>query len=82
MVRALNLYGCFVKTGHSFKLGTKVLLTMTHDGTHFTATGRIVNQNETGIGVEFTGMSSEDKSRLEACLAELARNEAENKSDS
>jgi hypothetical protein len=58
-------------------LGTKVLLTMTHDGTQFSARGRIVNQNETGIGVEFTEITSEDKLRLEACLAELARNEAE-----
>jgi Tfp pilus assembly protein PilZ len=73
LVRALNLYGCFVKTSQSFKLGSKLLLRMTHAGTHFSAKGHVVNQTEVGIGVEFTEIDSADQSRLKACLAELAR---------
>jgi hypothetical protein len=30
LVRALNLYGCFVKTDQSFKLVSKLMLKMTH----------------------------------------------------
>jgi hypothetical protein len=73
LVRALNLYGCFVKTSQSFKLGSKLLLRMTHAGTHFSAKGHVVNQTEVGIGVEFTEIDPLDRSRLEECLAELAR---------
>jgi Tfp pilus assembly protein PilZ len=73
LVRGLSLYGCFVKTSQSFKLGSKLLLRMTHAGTHFSAKGHVINQTEIGIGVEFTEIDSGDRSRLEECLAELAR---------
>lgn len=73
LVRALSLYGCFVKTDQSFRLGSKLMLKMSHSGSHFSAGGRVVNQNEVGIGVEFTEIDPIDRSRLEACLAELAR---------
>ena len=73
LVRALSLYGCFVKTDQSFSLGANLLLNMTHSGSHFSANGRVVNQTEIGIGVEFTGIEPVDRSRLEECLAELAR---------
>ena len=73
LVRVLSLYGCFVKTSQGFKLGSKLLLRMTHAGTHFSAKGHVVNQTEDGIGVEFTEIDPEDRSRLKECLAELAR---------
>jgi Tfp pilus assembly protein PilZ len=73
MVRALSLSGCFVKTDQAFSLGAKLLLLMTHSGTHFSAWGRVVNQNEIGIGVEFTEIDPIDRSRLQECLVELAR---------
>src|SRR5580704_5521297 len=44
LVRTLSLYGCFVKTDKTFRAGTKVMLTITNSGFHFSAMGRIVNQ--------------------------------------
>ena len=73
LVRGLTLYGCFVKTDQSFKLCAKLLLNMTHSGSHFSASGHVVNQTEIGIGVEFTDIDPFNRSRLEKCLAELAR---------
>lgn len=73
LVRGLNLYGCFVKTDQSFHLGAKVVLKMTHSGSYFSACGRVVNQTEIGIGVEFTEIEPIDRSRLEDCLNELAQ---------
>jgi Tfp pilus assembly protein PilZ len=73
LVRSLSLCGCFVKTDQSFSLGAKLLLKMTHGGSHFSANGHVVNQTEIGIGVEFTDVEPVDRSRLEECLAELAR---------
>jgi Tfp pilus assembly protein PilZ len=73
LVRALNFYGCFVKTDQSFQVGAALLLTMTHSGSHFSASGRVVNQTETGIGVEFTAIEPPDRERLEECLADLAQ---------
>jgi PilZ domain len=75
LVRSLSLYGCFVKTDHSFSRGAKLLLRMTHAGSHFSANGLAVNQTEIGVGVEFTDIDPADRSRLEECLAELARTE-------
>lgn len=73
LVRSLSLYGCFVKTDQSFSLGAKLLLKMTHGGSHFSAKGQVVNQTEIGIGVEFTDIDPVDRSCLEKCLAELAQ---------
>jgi hypothetical protein len=73
LVRSLSLYGCFVKTEQSFALDAKLALKMTHAGSHFSSHGRVVNQTEVGIGVEFTEIDPIDRSRLEECLAELAR---------
>jgi Tfp pilus assembly protein PilZ len=73
MVRALNVYGCFVKTDQSFKLGASLLLKMTNSGSHFSANGCVVNQTEIGIGVEFTAIEPADRARLEECLADLAQ---------
>ena len=73
LVRSLSLCGCFVKTDQSFSLSTKLSLKMTHGGSHFSANGHVVHQTEIGIGVEFTDIDAVDRSRLEECLAELAR---------
>lgn len=60
LVRALSLYGCFVKTDQSFKQNSNLLLVMTHSGSQFSANGRVVNQDEVGIGVEFTVIEPKD----------------------
>jgi len=76
LVRALSLYGCFVKTEMPVKRTAKVGLRIAHSGTHFSALGRVVNciedQTNGGLGIEFTKIDPVEKNRLEACLAELA----------
>jgi hypothetical protein len=76
LVRAVSLYGCFVKTEMPVKKAARVALKIGHSGTHFTALGRVVNcvgdQSSSGLGIEFTEIDANDKKRLEACLTELA----------
>jgi PilZ domain-containing protein len=71
-VQALSLYGFFVKTDKSFRAGAKVMLKITDSGSQFSAMGRIANQANDGMGIEFTEIGPTDRSRLEDCLAELA----------
>jgi hypothetical protein len=76
LVRAVSLYGCFVKTEMPVKKAARVALKIAHSGTHFSATGRVVNrvedQSSRGLGIEFNEIDPIDKIRLEACLTELA----------
>jgi hypothetical protein len=76
LVRALSLYGCFVKTEMAVKEMGRVRLKIAHSGTQFAATGRVVNhaskQNNRGLGIEFTEIYPIDKNTLETCLAHLA----------
>jgi Tfp pilus assembly protein PilZ len=72
LARALSLYGCFIETDQSFGIGTKVMLKVTHSGSHFSTMAWVVDQKSTGIGVEFTDIEPIDRSRLEDCLVELA----------
>jgi PilZ domain-containing protein len=76
LVRAVSLYGCFVKTEMPVEKAARVALKIAHSGTHFSATGRVVNcvkdQSNRGLGIEFTEIDSIDKTHLEACLTELA----------
>ena len=76
LVRAVSLYGCFVKTEMHVKQAARVALKMAHSGTQISAMGRVVNcvgnQSSRGLGIEFTEINSIDKIRLEACLTELA----------
>lgn len=75
LVRTLSLYGCFVKTDKSLPIGGKVKLTITDSGSHFSAIGRVANQANNGLGIEFTGIGPIDQARLEDCLAEIAETE-------
>jgi hypothetical protein len=58
------------------KKAARVALKIAHSGTHFSATGRVVNrvedQSSRGLGIEFNEIDPIDKIRLEACLTELA----------
>jgi hypothetical protein len=76
LVRALSLYGCFVKTDVPVKSASRVALRIAHFGTYFSALGRVVDfvgdQTSRGIGIEFTEIDANGKKRLEACLTELA----------
>jgi CheY-like chemotaxis protein len=75
LVRKLSLYGCFVKTDKSLPMGRRVTLTITDSGAYFSAIGRVANQANNGVGIEFTGIGAIDQARLEDCLAELAGTE-------
>jgi len=76
LVRAVSLYGCFVKTEMPVKKAARVALKIAHSGTQISAMGRVVNrvggQSSRGLGIEFTEVDPIDKNRLEACLTELA----------
>jgi hypothetical protein len=76
MVRALSLYGCFVKTEMPLKEAARVALKIVHSGIQFLATGQVLNcvetQSNRGLGIEFTEIDLMDQTRLEACLSELA----------
>src|SRR6201987_1632687 len=76
LVRAVSLYGCFVKTEMPVKKAARVALKIAHSGTRISAMGRVVNcvgnQSSRGLGIEFTEINSIDKIRLEACLTEWA----------
>jgi PilZ domain len=76
MVRALSLYGCFVKTEMPVKKSSRVAVRIAHSRNHFSARGRVVNcvedQTNRGLGIEFTEIDPVDKNRLEVCLTELA----------
>jgi CheY-like chemotaxis protein len=75
LVRRLSLYGCFVKTDKSLPMDGKVTLTITDSGSHFSAIGRVANQTNDGVGIEFIRIGLVDQARLEDCLAELAGTE-------
>ena len=68
LVRAVSLYGCFVKTEMPVKKAARVALKMTHSGTQISAMGRVVNrvgnQSSRGIGIEFTEVDTIDRKRL------------------
>jgi hypothetical protein len=76
LVRAVSLYGCFVKTEMPVQKAARVALKIAHSGTQISAMGRVVNrfggQSSRGLGIEFTEVDPIDKKRLEACLTELA----------
>ena len=76
LVRAVSLYGCFVKTEMPVKKAARVALKIAHSGTQISAMGRVVNcagdQSTRGLGIEFTEVDPIDKKRLETCLTELA----------
>jgi CheY-like chemotaxis protein len=75
LVRTLSLYGCFVKTDRYLPMGGKIMLTITDSGSHFSAIGRVANQANDGVGIEFTGIGPIDQAHLEDCLAEIAGTE-------
>ena len=76
LVRAVSLYGCFVKTEMPVQKAARVVLKIVHSGTQISAMGRVVNrvgnQSSCGLGIEFTEVDTIDRKRLQACLAELA----------
>jgi CheY-like chemotaxis protein len=75
LVRTLSLYGCFVKTDRYLPMGGKITLTITDSGSQFSAIGRVANQANDGVGIEFTVIGPINQARLEDWLVELAATE-------
>lgn len=79
LVRALSVYGCFVKTEMCFRVGARVALKIAHSGTQFAVSGQVVvrisDRTNKGIGVEFSEINPVDRARLEVYLDDLVREE-------
>ncbi|GAC1692686.1 MAG: hypothetical protein NVS9B5_35000 [Terriglobales bacterium] len=68
----LNLYGCQVKTGDPWAVGTKVRLKITYKSAAFVAVARVAHMRPgEGMGLRFTDVGVKDKLILERWIAEL-----------
>jgi len=73
----MSLFGCFVETTALFVNGTKVRLSISHDGAILEADGVVVYSRErAGMGIGFTSIEPSSVSILNDWLTEV-----ENKSD-
>ena len=79
LVRALSVYGCFVKTEMSLRVGASVALKIAHSRFQFSIMGRVVvrfaERTNMGMGIEFPEIDPVDRVGLEGYLAELVREE-------
>jgi hypothetical protein len=63
----LNLFDCFVETDRPFARGTKVRIRISHNGTIFTAQGRVAyTRDRAGMGIIFTSVEPSNVSILDA----------------
>lgn len=70
----LNLFGCFVETQTPFADGTKIRIRISHNGTIFTAQGRVAySRDRAGMGIIFTSIEPSSVSVLDAWLTELTK---------
>lgn len=61
----LSLHGCYVDTMNPFPVGSKVRVTITHEGAKFTSLGRVAHsQPNVGMGISFTEIQSEQSKVL------------------
>ena len=72
VTRDLSLFGCGVATTNALPVGTRLRLRMTHRGSHFAATGRVVYVRPfREIGIVFTRIEDTDQAILEKWISEL-----------
>jgi hypothetical protein len=65
----LSRFGCLVKTSVSIAIGTKISLTIVHEGQQFTAPANVEYvAPEKGLGVVFSQVSARDAALLEDWL--------------
>ena len=70
----LNLFGCFVETDRPFADWTKIRLRISHNGTIFTAEGRVTyTRGRAGMGIVFTSIEPTSLAVLDAWLTELRK---------
>jgi hypothetical protein len=68
----LSLFGCQVAPGKVFPLGAKMRIRIVHGGVSFMAMGNVAYaQLESGTGILFTTIESNDQSVLEKWIDEL-----------
>jgi hypothetical protein len=73
-VSELSSNGCYIDTPEGFPVGTEVDVTIRYGGSKCELTGRaIYKHNGWGMGVVFDEMAVEQRSIIDAWLAELAR---------
>lgn len=67
----IGRFGCFVRTGLSFSVGSTVKLRITENGRTFSATGSVtyVIKNQ-GMGITFDELSAQNRTVLEQWIAE------------
>jgi PilZ domain len=73
-VSELSSNGCYVDTPEGFPVGTEVHMSIRYGGSKCDLTGRaIYKHNGWGMGVRFDRMTAEQRSIIDAWLAELGR---------
>jgi PilZ domain len=73
-VSELSSNGCYVDTPEGFPVGTEVDVTIRYGGSKCELGGRAIYKHDGwGMGVRFEDMAAEQRSTIEAWLAELAR---------
>jgi hypothetical protein len=69
ITRDLSVGGCFVKTVAPLATGTRLRVQIEHNGSEFTAMGRVTdNVSATGMGVEFIEVEEKDRAIIEKWL--------------
>src|SRR5450755_1506066 len=73
-VSELSSNGCYVDTPEGFPIGTELYLSILYGSSKCDLTGRAIYKHDSwGMGVAFDDMSEEQRSIIDAWLAELAR---------
>jgi hypothetical protein len=69
ITRDLSVHGCFVKTVAPLPTGTRIRVQIEHNGSEFTAVGRVTeNVSAIGMGVEFIEVEEKDQAIIEKWL--------------
>ena len=68
----LSLHGCYVDTMNPFPAGSKVRVTITHEGAKFTSLGNVAHsQPNVGMGISFTEIQPEQSRVLMQWLSSV-----------
>jgi PilZ domain-containing protein len=70
----LSSHGCYVDTPEGFPVGTEVRLSIQHGGSKCDLVGKAIYKHDGwGMGVAFDDIAEEQRSIIDAWLAELGR---------
>ena len=68
----LSLYGCGVSATEHFPAGTRVRVTVDHEGATFTAIGRVAYATSGDMGIAFVRIEPDDQMTLEKWISEIS----------